>query len=198
MWSARIDRVATGCGMRYALDLQSRPATYRETVEAWQSNPDFCRLFSGWLAESPYQAFRWETPAVSTAALSQPFEFVLLDSPELERAAEPEAFAEHFVESAAEVVTFANLRGDATLIVPTPLAAPGTYVHLAAFVRGAPESQQNALWQTVGGALARRIGQQPVWLSTAGAGVAWLHVRLDDRPKYYGHAPYRQLPGGTR
>ncbi|MCU0876528.1 MAG: hypothetical protein MUF06_01880 [Pirellulaceae bacterium] len=198
MWSACIDRATSGRGMRYALELHARPATYRETVEAWQSDPAFCRQFSGLLAESPYDAFRWETPAVNTATLSQPFEFVILDSPELERDAEPAAFAEHFGDSAAEVVTFANLRGDATLVVPTPRAASATYVHLAAFVRGAPESQQDALWQAVGGALARRIGQQPVWLSTAGAGVAWLHVRLDDRPKYYGHAPYRQLPGGAR
>ena len=27
---------------------------------------------------------------------------------------------------------------------------------------------------------------------TAGMGVAWLHVRLDDRPKYYGFAEYRR------
>ena len=33
----------------------------------------------------------------------------------------------------------------------------------------------------------------PVWVSTAGAGVSWLHVRLDDRPKYYGYQPYRNL-----
>ena len=44
----------------------------------------------------------------------------------------------------------------------------------------------------VGGAVQRRLGTKPVWLSTAGAGVSWLHVRLDDRPKYYGYAPYRQ------
>jgi Family of unknown function (DUF6940) len=30
------------------------------------------------------------------------------------------------------------------------------------------------------------------FFSTAGAGVAWLHVRLDDRPKYYGYPPYRR------
>ena len=35
-----------------------------------------------------------------------------------------------------------------------------------------------------------RLGGKPVWLSTAGLGVGWLHVRLDDRPKYYRHAPY--------
>jgi NADH:ubiquinone oxidoreductase subunit len=39
--------------------------------------------------------------------------------------------------------------------------------------------------------MQNRVGEQPVWLSTAGMGVAWLHVRLDDRPKYYGYSPYR-------
>ena len=43
-------------------------------------------------------------------------------------------------------------------------------------------------------AIAARVGAEPVWLSTAGAGVPWLHVRLDDRPKYYGFGPYRQPP----
>lgn len=32
-------------------------------------------------------------------------------------------------------------------------------------------------------------------LSTAGAGVRWLHVRVDDRPKYYHYRPYPQAPG---
>ena len=36
-----------------------------------------------------------------------------------------------------------------------------------------------------------RIGIQPIWLSTAGMGVPWLHVRLDSRPKYYAFGPYR-------
>ncbi len=35
------------------------------------------------------------------------------------------------------------------------------------------------------------ISDRPIWLSTAGGGVAWLHVRLDSTPKYYGYAPYR-------
>jgi hypothetical protein len=87
-----------------------------------------------------------------------------------------------------------NLGGDAILIVPCPVAEPSAYGHLAAFVRLAPERQRQALWQSVGEAMARRVGARPVWLSTAGAGVSWLHVRLDDRPKYYGYGPYRQHP----
>jgi hypothetical protein len=58
-------------------------------------------------------------------------------------------------------------------------------------MRTAPGAQKHALWRAVGEAMQRRISQKPVWLSTAGMGVAWLHVRLDDRPKYYGYMPYR-------
>ncbi len=29
------------------------------------------------------------------------------------------------------------------------------------------------------------------WLNTEGGGVAWLHVRIDQRPKYYHYAPYK-------
>jgi hypothetical protein len=41
-------------------------------------------------------------------------------------------------------------------------------------------------------ALPGWISSQP--LSTAGAGVSWLHVRLDDHPKYYSYEPYQQDP----
>jgi hypothetical protein len=78
------------------------------------------------------------------------------------------------------------------LVVPCPLAEPPVFAHLAAFVRGGPEAQRHALWQSVGAAMAQRLGDKPVWLSTAGAGVSLLHVQLDDRPKYCGFAPYRQ------
>ncbi len=126
--------------------------------------------------------------------MSQPFEFVVLDRPGLARCPDPEAFAEHFVEGEIGVASFPNLGGDAIMVVPSPVAESAAYGHLAAFVRLAPEAQRHAFWQSVGEAMARRIGAKPVWLSTAGAGVSWLHVRLDDRPKYYGFGPYRQTP----
>jgi hypothetical protein len=31
-----------------------------------------------------------------------------------------------------------------------------------------------------------------LWLSTAGMGVSWLHVRLDSSLKYYGYKPFKQ------
>lgn len=116
-----------------------------------------------------------------------------LESRGLARRADPEAYAQHFRGAARPVVTFPNLGGDAILVVPCPVAEPSIYAHLADFVRQAPEPQRDALWKAVGEAVNRRIGAKPVWLSTAGAGVAWLHVRLDDRPKYYGYGPYRGI-----
>ena len=38
-----------------------------------------------------------------------------------------------------------------------------------------------------------RTSELPVWVSTNGDGVAWLHVRIDERPKYYAYAPYRKF-----
>jgi hypothetical protein len=192
MWSAWSEELAGVRGLRFAVVLDSHPATFSEVIHAWQGNAGFRSQFNALLADSPYTAFRWETPPVTADTVSRPFEFVLLDSPGLARRPDPQAFAEHFAGAECEVATFRNLGGDAVMVVPCPVAAPSAYGHLAAFVRHAPEPQRHALWQSVGEAMTRRVGGAPVWLSTAGAGVSWLHVRLDDRPKYYGFAPYRQ------
>ena len=38
---------------------------------------------------------------------------------------------------------------------------------------------------------ASALSDQPLWVSTCGLGVYWLHVRLDSFPKYYRYAPYQ-------
>jgi len=194
MWAFRDEELTGQGGLRFVVERDARPASFAAVLHGWQSDAGFRALFNAALAGVPYAAFRWETPGITAATTTRPFEFVLLDSPGLARWPEPEAFAEQFrAAPAAEVVEFANLGGDAILVVPCPRAAPSAYGHLAAFVREAPESQRHALWQRVSEAISRRINARPVWLSTAGAGVSWLHVRLDDRPKYYGFEPYRRI-----
>lgn len=180
-------------GVVYALwHANDTPVTYRDVIGLWARDEEFRQYFTRLLADSPITAYRWETPPVTDATLDRPFEFVLLPCPGLERRPERTAFAEHF-EQGKPVVAFDNLGGDATLVVPAPQVDDEAYGHLAAFVRHAPADQQQALWLEVGLAMKRRIGEKPVWLSTAGMGVAWLHVRLDSRPKYYGHEPYTRF-----
>jgi hypothetical protein len=192
-WTALSGELPKVKGVRVDVNYKSRPATFAEVIHAWQYDTRFRSWFNSLLSHAPYEAFRWETPAVSASNISRPFECVLLDSPGLKVPADSQAFAKQFIAKDENVVTFPNLGGDAILAVPCPIADQSAYSHLAAFVRNAPESQRQALWKAVGVAMQGRIGKKPVWLSTAGAGVSWLHVRLDDRPKYYGFASYRSI-----
>lgn len=195
MWSSNHEELSADV-LRFVIERNAKRASFAEVLRAWQTDAAFREWFNALLAGAPFSAFRWETPGVTSATVSRPFEFVLLDEPSLARRPDADAFAEHFRKKPeATVLDFANLRGDAVMVVPGPAAAHSAYGHLAAFVRAAPAEQRDALWRAVGEALARRLGAKPVWLSTAGAGVSWLHVRLDDRPKYYGHEPYRKHPG---
>lgn len=194
MWEPVIEAIPGKSALRIQLVDEVGLMSVEKVLEAWRGSPEFREFFNELLANASLTAFRWEVPAMIDTSLSQPFEFVLLDSPGLARQPEPEAFAEHFVDNDQDIAVFPNLSGDATMIVPREIAEPSAYGHLAAFVRHAPTAQRHSLWQSIGTVMSRRIGRQPLWLSTAGAGVSWLHVRIDTRPKYYGHAPYREKP----
>lgn len=177
--------------LRFRVRSDGRQLTWNEVLALWQESVAFRAAFVNVLAAAPFEAFRWETPGITARDLTAPFEFVLIETPELLTAADPTPFEEHFQRAGgASVVTFQNLGGDAELVVPCPLAGNAAYAHLAAFVRAAPEGQQHDFWKEASRAMARRLDHRRVWLSTAGGGVAWLHVRLDDKPKYYAHRPY--------
>lgn len=191
-WNAATHELPGHSGRRYVVRYQQQSLSNAEAISRLRDDAEFAAWLNTELADAPYEAFRWETPPVDAASIDRPWEFVLLNSPNLARPPEPHHFAEHFAAAERSVTTFANLRRDALLIVPTPIAEQHTYGHLAAFVRQAPQEQRLALWQEVGDQVKRRLGERPVWLSTAGAGVSWLHVRLDDSPKYYGYQPYRR------
>jgi len=193
MWTQRQEQLAGGRIIKVAIDLDGSPVSYAEVLRSWQIDADFRSFFIRILSASPFESFRWETPPLTSSTSTRSFEFVMLDSPGLARAPDLKTFAGHFRRDAeGGVVEFPNVGKDAILVVPCPLGPASAYGHLAAFTREAPESQQHSLWQQVGSAMERRLGNKPVWLSTAGAGVSWLHVRLDDRPKYYGYVPYRE------
>ena len=147
------------------------------------------------IAKAPFPACYWETPPVSTATFDQQFEFVLVDSSQLRDVrADSVTFAGHFESSGASdnVVSFWNLGNDAMLVAPCPLEHDSPYAHLADFTRNAPLEQQHALWKRVGIEVDKQLSDRPLWLSTAGTGIFWLHVRLDSRPKYYTYQSYRE------
>ncbi|NEO88534.1 MAG: hypothetical protein F6J87_30535 [Spirulina sp. SIO3F2] len=179
----------------YQLWQQKRQLSVDEVLYLWESNEPFNVFFTQLLTESPFSAYRWETPAVTFETGDRPFEFVLVDSPGLDRQVDSRTFQGYFTPDGQGIVTFNSLGGDALLVVPSPRGEQSAYGHLAAFIRHAPTEQALALWQAVGRAVATQMSERPLWLNTAGGGVAWLHVRLDSRPKYYRYAPYKSFKG---
>ena len=168
--------------------------SYAQVLDHWGSTPAFSSFFSQQLGASAFNAFLWETPPLTHATLQRPFECVLINSPQLARAAPDSiAFAEHFESvDRKTIVRFENLGRDATLIAPCPLEPISACTHLAGFLRHAPDAVSVQLWRAVAEGVAEMLSEQPLWVSTCGLGVYWLHVRLDSLPKYYRFSPYQQ------
>ena len=193
-FTASKEQLEKGYVTKFRLFADGQPLSFREVIELWQTAESFGTLVSSLLQDSPYKAYRWETPRCCTSSWNDPFEFVLIDAPSLlTRPPNAKTYDEYFANGNADgIVSFMNHGGDALLISPTPEEREHhPYGHLAAFVRSAPESQVQALWREVGKQMASRAADSPIWLNTHGGGVAWLHVRLDRSPKYYVFAPYR-------
>jgi hypothetical protein len=189
-WTSEVQSPRPGV-CRYRLLQDDAPVPYADVLDAWEGDAAFRAFFLDLLVQAPFAAYCWETPPVTAATRHRDFEFVLLDSPYLAGKIDEHSFANHFRGAGDKpVIGFSNLGGDAFLVVPCPGEPTTEYGHLAAFVRSASDEQNHALWRTVGPAVRERIGERRLWLSTAGGGVAWLHVRLDSSPKYYGFRPY--------
>ncbi|KAG7367941.1 hypothetical protein IV203_030684 [Nitzschia inconspicua] len=197
----------------------SSPLTTADWIRLMIINKDgIAQEMTRLLKEVPFASFRFETPGVSVETVhSQPLEFVLVNDPHLGKFAaqeDPDTFAEHLqcansggqggkVSPGPAACAFGNLGGDAILIAPRnwedPSSKANYHGHLANFVRGASIVQIIETWELVASTLhdqllgeaPKRLKSKPLWFSTAGDGVAWLHFRLDSRPKYYHYDPYR-------
>ena len=99
-----------------------------------------------------------------------------------QRKVDPTSFAEHLKKS-EPVDVFDNLGRNARLVVPTSKSDHTHYKHLGAFLNHAPSHQAKAAFRAVGKAVLEEMNKgKRIWLSTAGLGVIWLHIRLDTIP----------------
>ena len=191
-WHSRQEVVDQGVFRLGPITAGDHVMSFDEVFGAWRESGPFRATWLSWLNDVPYDAYCWECPSVRVTTLDAAFECVFVASPSLARMAnDAHAFSAHF-RPGCEVAKFWNLGGDALLVAPCP-GETGNFAHLASFTATASAERQDALWKSVGEALTTRIGAEPLWLSTAGHGVAWLHIRLDSRPKYYRHAPYTRI-----
>jgi hypothetical protein len=191
MWTIQQDRVNDRI-IRTFIKSDSCRLVYSEVIERWCDSAEFREFFTGLLRQNPFEAFFWETPPITLRTINRPFAFVIVYAPASTRL-QPDfdTFRPQFASSpTAAVQAFPNLGGDAVLVVPNAVAQETCYTHLARFLQKAPKSQVHSFWQCAGVALKKRISDAPAWLSTAGIGVPWLHLRIDSRPKYFRYQPY--------
>merc|ERR1712039_763872 len=87
---------------------------------------------------------------------------------------------------------------ETNLIVPSraPQTGLGSYRSIGSFFRDAPEEQKHNMLKKLGEQLLERMKARedptlPLWVSTAGYDVAWVHLRLDNVPKYYRFKEYK-------
>jgi len=175
---------------KYTSDL-----THREFWKHLQDGGEVLDEFTQILQRNPFKAYFFETPHINIQLLDSKFEFVIVDAPSLEDVYEDRGAFQDYMTNDSPAVSFHNLGGDAVLVAPTPLSSSPMYSHLALFVRKAPPQQVEDFWRLAGKVATETVkerGKQPVWISTSGLGVYYLHLRYDSRPKYYTYAPYKK------
>lgn len=169
--------------------------SWSDTIAGLQCDIALRTALTDALVAVPFAAYYWEARPVSPSDGDATFESVVLDAPALARGhADFTPFHEPLGDARAPAVRrFPNLSGDAELIVPAPGDNPAGYPHLAAFLRTAPTEQIHALWIELARGVTEWLDTRGtrVWVSTAGLGVSWLHLRLDSRPKYVKWSAYR-------
>jgi len=197
MWTFQQKILKSDRIYQFSLLQNHKPITYSQVISLWQHDKAFRNFWLEFLANIQMEAYFWETPPITKSSCDRLFECVIIDSPQLAHA-KPDfnSFKQHFQTATQAVVTFENLRGDALLVAPCPTTNTSGYPHLASFIINSSQSQKHLLWQTVGYKFQQYLDnlvndEQPVWLSTSGLGVYWLHIRLDSIPKYYRFRPYK-------
>jgi hypothetical protein len=113
--NSRVESLSDGRIRKFAVVRDDVPVPYSNVLRLLQADADFRTFFSSLLADSPFSAYRWETPPISTAYRDRAFEFVLLQSGSLDRPVDRTVFASHF-SSGDDVVTVPNSGGDAIMV----------------------------------------------------------------------------------
>lgn len=177
--------------IQYKISQNDHIITFKDWIVLLKGSEVFMAFFINILKSSTFEAFFWEVKPVNLKTIEEEFEFVITKSNKLSNVDTNQLSFKYYFKTGKDVVCFSNLRGDAQLIVPSPISETENYNHLANFVRKAPEYQVIELWKKVALEYEKLIGENSKWLSTAGLGVHWLHVRIDSRPKYYRFKSYK-------
>lgn len=194
MWNSKLEFFDRNNICRIMIEKDGQIMTFSEVIQGWKNNKSFREFYISLIASMPFESVFWESPAITYSSVNQPYECVCVNSIQLTKVqADPSPFQRHFQAAVAEetFVSFENLGKDALLVVPCAQDSADIYTHLAKFLREADSHQCHELFRILAKEIENKLSNKPLWISTSGLGVYWLHVRLDSRPKYYTFSPYK-------
>jgi len=67
MWTSRSEQLSSGRVIKFVIELDAVPISFAEVLRRCQTDEEFRSFFVALLADSPFSAFRWETPPITTA-----------------------------------------------------------------------------------------------------------------------------------
>mgnify|MGYP002385156654 CR=1 FL=1 len=174
-----------------------------DVIRGWQEDATFRVFFNALLANAPYSAFRWETPAVTSSTVMREFEFVLLNSPGLARPPDPNAFAAQFaeVEVDVELGTGGLLSGSLVNAQGQPRASTQVQIFREADLVGEATSNRDGQFQVAGlsGGVHQVRTLQAAWVcrlwaeETAPPGAATRALFVIDSTVVRGQRPLESL-----
>lgn len=220
-WGFSCEVVKVGVRKFHSLtDSNGRIITYADFINFLKNkDKSFFELFVRTLnsATKVLGAYFWECPPVTKNTLNRPFEFVVTKSEELNNIKQDySSFQEHLINNSkfglpideVSAVSFPNKNKDAILVIPRLISKKMEvdkgkityqeffdYKNLSEFTKNAPFEQQKKFWKEVAEQLTKSLEEsnEPKWLSTHGLGVPYLHVRINNQPKYYSHEEYKEF-----
>lgn len=179
--------------LKFAIYEGENILTNQDFLNKLKGSQFFRNWYSNILTDFRFAAFFWENRPFTSETLDKPYECSIISSTFLaNQSPDRETFSRYFNTEKC-VVCFPNLGNDATLIAPVPEKHEDDFTHLGVFLRKADQKQISAFWKVAANETLKRISNKPVWLSTSGLGVYWLHARVDTVPKYYQTAEYKTI-----
>lgn len=163
------------------------------TLKKWKSVLDSMRKGTIMITKDAIKnktaPFMWRTSAINQKE-NTVFEQSFTSSKKLPFKQDYTSFNEHISKASkhVNVISFPNLSGDTILIVPVPKKNKN-FATVMDFARNADEKQQADFWKCVAKEARKSLKHHnKIWISTHGMGVPYLHVRICNKPKYYGES----------
>ncbi len=177
----------------YKLSRDGQNLSFIEVFELMVEEDSIINLMTIFLSSWKRDYF-WEHPKLTQDNCNSDYEVTIIPTDAFEnRVSNFNPFKDKF-QVTDSVVVFPNLRKDSLLIVPNKdQGGNQNFITLRRFLHAASNVIIFKFWKTVGETMIEQITKNTkyCYLSTHGLGVLWLHIRIDQKPKYYQTKRYR-------